>query len=104
MDGQLYLVLLIKRSQIWIDPVRRSIINFTQSENLFLLHFYSGPLFVDDSDRFMNENIENQAEPFLAWFISANLNAIHFAFFFLFFTFTFVANKYHWRRLSVPAF
>ena len=53
MDGQLYLVLLIERSQIWIDPVRRSIINFTQSENLFLLHFYSGPLFVDDSDRFL---------------------------------------------------
>ena len=52
----------------------------------------------------MNENTENQAQPFLAWFISANLNAIHFAFFFLFFTFTFVANKYHWRRLSVPAF
>ena len=91
-------MLLIERSQIWIDPVRRSIIN------LFLLHFYSGPLFVDGSDRFMNENIENQAEPFLAWFISANLNAIHFAFFFLFFTFTFVANKYHWRCLSVPAF
>ena len=25
-------------------------------------------------------------------------------FLFSFFTFTFVANKYHWRRLSVPAF
>ena len=97
-------MLLIERSQIWIDPVRRSIINFTQSENLFLLHFYSGPLFVDDSDRFMNENTENQAQPFLAWFISANLNSIQFAFFFSFFTVTFVANKYHWNRLSATAF
>ena len=32
MDGQLYLVLLIERNQIWIDPVRGSIINFIQSK------------------------------------------------------------------------
>ena len=50
----------------------------------------------------MNENTENQAQPFLAWFTSANLNAIHFAFFF--FTFTFVANINRWRRLSATAF
>lgn len=100
MDGQLYLVLLIGRSN-WTDPVVRSSISYNR-KNLFILHFYSGPLFVDDSDHFMNENTENQAQPFLAWFTSANLNAIHFAFFF--FTFTFVANINRWRRLSATAF
>ena len=48
----------------------------------------------------MNENTENQAQPFLAWFISANLNAIHFAFFLLFLLLPLSQNKYHWHRLS----
>ena len=39
MDGQFYLVLLIERSQIWIDPVRRSIINFIQSEKSLFITF-----------------------------------------------------------------
>ena len=39
MDGQLHPVLLIERSQIWIDPVRRSIINFTQSEKSLFITF-----------------------------------------------------------------
>lgn len=39
MDEQLYLVLLIERSQIWIEPVRRSIINFIQSEKSLFITF-----------------------------------------------------------------
>ena len=104
MDGQLHLVLLIERSQIWIDPVRRSIINFIQSEKSFFITFLLWTTFCWSQWSFYERKYRESSTTIFGVVYFSKFECGSLCFLFSFFTFTFVANKHHWRRLSVPAF
>ena len=102
MDGQLYLVLLIKRSQIWIDPVRRSIINFIKSEKSLFITFLLWTTFCWWQWSFYERKYRESSTTIFGVVYFGECDSL--CFLFSFFTFTFVANKYHWHRLSATAF